>query len=113
MQPPGADEGNPQSAVIESTWQAKYSLRTVQHKFILAREQDLLGNPPRELYDLKADPLEEHNLAEEQTGLAADFEAELEGWIAGHLQKLGKSKDPVKEEGAGNAPHLLRSLRTV
>jgi arylsulfatase A-like enzyme len=85
---------------LESTWQAKYSLRTNRYKFILSREPDLLGNPPRELYDLESDPLEERNLAEEDAPLAASMESELEGWIADRLQALGKSKDPVKEEGA-------------
>jgi arylsulfatase A-like enzyme len=85
---------------LESTWQAKYSLRTDRYKFILSREPDLLGNPPRELYDLQADPQEERNLAEEDAPLAASLEAELEGWIADRLRALGKSNDPVKEEGA-------------
>src|SRR5205814_2528403 len=56
---------------LESTWQAKYYLRTKQHKFILARQPDLLGNPDRELYDLEADPEEKRNLAVEQPALAA------------------------------------------
>jgi arylsulfatase A-like enzyme len=85
---------------LESTWQAKYYLRTSRYKFILARQPDLLGNPDRELYDLAADPGEEHNLAGEEPQLAAAMEAELEAWLADKLQALGKSKDPVKEEGA-------------
>jgi arylsulfatase A-like enzyme len=85
---------------LESTWQAKYYLRNSRYKFILARQPDLLGNPDRELYDLTADPEEEHNLAAEQPQLAASMEAELEAWLADKLQALGKSKDPVKEEGA-------------
>ncbi len=85
---------------LESTWQAKYYLRNSRYKFILARQPDLLGNPDRELYDLTADPEEEHNLAAEQPQLAASMETELEAWLADKLQALGKSKDPVKEEGA-------------
>jgi hypothetical protein len=52
------------------------------------------------LYDLTADPGEDHNIAAEQPQLAASLEAELEGWLADKLQALGKTKDPVKEEGA-------------
>ena len=85
---------------LESTWQAKYYLRNSRYKFILARQPDLLGNPDRELYDLAADPEEEHNLAGEEPQLAAGLETELEAWLADRLQALGKSKDPVKEEGA-------------
>jgi arylsulfatase A-like enzyme len=85
---------------LESTWQAKYYLRNSRYKFILARQPDMLGNPDRELYDLAADPGEDRNIAAEQPQLAANMEAELEGWLADKLQALGKTKDPVKEEGA-------------
>jgi arylsulfatase A-like enzyme len=85
---------------LESTWQAKYYLRNSRYKYILARQPDLLGNPDRELYDLAADPGEDHNLAVEEPQLAAAMETELEGWLADKLQALGKTKDPVKEEGA-------------
>lgn len=85
---------------MEATWQAKYSLRTGRHKFILSREQDLLGNPPRELYDLQADGNEEHNLVEREPELAANMESELEAAIAAKLKASGRTADPVKEEGA-------------
>jgi arylsulfatase len=85
---------------LESTWQAKYYLRTSRYKFILARQPDLLGNPDRELYDLEADPGEERNLAGQEPQVAADLERELEAWIAERLESAGRSKDPVKEEGA-------------
>ena len=85
---------------MESTWQAKYALRTNTHKLILAREQDLLGNPNRELYDLVADPREEKNLHESEPVLAAEMERELEDWIASTLDAVGRKGDPVKQEGA-------------
>lgn len=85
---------------LESTWQAKYCVRTGRYKFILSREQDLLGNPQRELYDLDADPLEQRNLAETDSSNAGEFEAELEEWIAGKLQSVGRTADPVVQEGA-------------
>jgi arylsulfatase len=85
---------------LESTWQAKYYLRNERYKFILARQPDLLGNPDRELYDLSVDPGENHNLAEEQPKLAAELETELESWVAHQMQVAGRTKDPVREEGA-------------
>jgi len=98
----GEDEPSGYERVIglESTWQAKYYLRTKQHKFILARHPDLLGNPDRELYDLEADPEENHNLVSEQPQLAAHLEKELEAWIAERLETAGRTQDPVREEGA-------------
>lgn len=84
---------------LECTLQAKWCLRSSRYKFILAREADFYGNPPRELYDLAADPGEQHNLVESQPELAAAMEAELEGWIAARLQTLGRSQDPLREQG--------------
>ncbi len=82
---------------LECTWQAKWSMRTEEYKFILAREPDLYGNPRWELYDLMGDPQEEHNIAEEQPEIASDKEKELEGWINDRLQELGRNDDPVRE----------------
>jgi arylsulfatase A-like enzyme len=85
---------------LESTWQSKWALRTATHKFILSREQDLLGNPLRELYDLGADPQERINIAEDRRHEAEAMEDELEAWIAGRVRALGLPGDPVRTEGA-------------
>jgi arylsulfatase len=84
---------------LECTWQAKWSLRTERYKLILARQPDLYGNPLRELYDLKADPLEERNIALQRPEIASAMEAELESWIAGRLEALGKEEDPLLAHG--------------
>jgi arylsulfatase A-like enzyme len=82
----------------ENTWQSKWSLRTGQHKLILARRPDHYGNPPRELYDLCADPGETRNLADQQPELCAELEAELEGQLRRRLEKLGRTQDPLLEQ---------------
>jgi arylsulfatase A-like enzyme len=91
---------HPRIFSAESTWQAKWSLRTDDTKFILSREPDLLGNPLRELYDLKTDPREQRNLAEVDAKLASECEGQLEGWIADRLRALARTEDPVRAEGA-------------
>jgi arylsulfatase A-like enzyme len=83
----------------ECTRSAKWSLRTSDYKFIIAREPDVYGNPPRELYDMRTDPNEERNLVHEEPARAAAMEAELEEWIARRLRELGKKEDPVRETG--------------
>jgi len=82
----------------ECSRQAKWSLRTNDYKFILARQPDFYGNPMRELYDLRSDPDEKRNVVDERPGLAATMEAELEGWISERLRALGKDADPVREQ---------------
>lgn len=97
----GAQDDPGYDAVIslECTLQAKWCLRTGDHKFILAREPDFYGNPLRELYDLRADPGETRNLVDERPDLAAAMEARLEDWISDRLAELGKSEDPLREQG--------------
>jgi len=84
---------------LECTLQAKWCIRTSDYKFILCREQDFYGNPMRELYDLRTDPGENRNIVQEQPQIAAAMEKELEGWIAQRLKELGRTTDPLVEQG--------------
>lgn len=84
----------------ESTWQAKWSLRTRTHKLIIARDSDRYGGPDRELYDLVADPGEECNLVDAEPDRAQAMETELEEWIAEKVAEAGRDADPVQEQGA-------------
>jgi len=93
------DSGHEAVISLECTLQAKWSLRTREYKFILAREPDFYGNPLRELYDLMADPGEERNIAQERPELTAAMEAELEAWIADRLRATGRNEDPLREQG--------------
>jgi arylsulfatase len=95
-----SDEGGWDRVVCcESTWQSKWALRTDSHKLIVAREQDHHYMPPRELYDLRADPGETRNLAMQQSDMTGAMEAELEQWIAAGLAKCGRAEDPLRVQG--------------
>ena len=83
----------------ECTWQMKWSLRTKDHKFILAREEDFYGTPPRELYDVVADPGEFNNIAQDEPERAHAMEAQLEAWIAGMMERNGLTEDPLTAHG--------------
>ena len=91
--------GYSQVISTECTWQAKWSLRTDHYKLILSRDTGIRGGPPRELYDLIADPAEEKNIMEAKSDIAEMIEAELENWIADRLRILGKQDDPLIEQG--------------
>src|SRR6266511_1115681 len=97
----GQDEQTGHDRVItaECSWEAKWSLRTDRHKFILSREPDFAGHPPRQLFDLRADPAEDRNLVEDEPELAREMEQALEGWIAERLKTLGKDQDPLIQYG--------------
>ncbi len=83
----------------ECTWQAKWAIRTDDHKLIKAREPDLHNMPMTELYDLHADPDELHNIAEERPGLAAGLEDRLERWIADMMASNNLDQDPLVAQG--------------
>ncbi|MBT3268279.1 sulfatase [Candidatus Poribacteria bacterium] len=83
----------------ECTWQAKWSIRTPGHKFIRARSIDFYGSPELELYDRRADPAETTDIATTAPDVAEDLEAELEDWIAREVSRLGRTGDPVTEQG--------------
>ncbi len=83
----------------ESTWQTGWSIRTDDYKYIKSRDEDDEGNAARELYDLKADPDELHNLVDERPELAAELDRRLEDWIAERLRIAGRDEDPVRAQG--------------
>lgn len=97
----GEDAGPGRDRIVccESTWQAKWGLRTHRYKYILSRAPDRYGKPLRELYDLSSDPAEEHNLAKAQPALATTLERDLEAWIAAELANNGQSEDPIATHG--------------
>ncbi len=97
----GEEKSGPHDALYtqECTRQAKWALRTDEWKFILAREPDIHHKPMRELYDLRADPDELTNLAEQRPDVASQLEARLEGWIEGMVKKHNLPGDPVRLQG--------------
>ena len=94
-----AEGGREEVICCECTLQPKWCLRTRDYKFILSREQDVYGTPMRELYDLRNDPGEERNIAEERPEVASQMEMRLESWIADRLRQLKRSQDPLVEQG--------------
>ena len=106
----GEQRGHERVISVECTYEAKWSLRTEQYKFILPRQAALNGEAARELYDLLADPREENNIAESRPDIAGEMEAELEGWLAERLRSLGRDVDPIVAHGLsiGDAAGLFQ-----
>lgn len=97
----GSTAAPPHEFVVcqECTWQMKWALRSPEYKFILARQPDFYANPDRELYDLRDDPHEFHNLAKERPDIACECEKDLEAWIADKMRANGLEEDPLVAHG--------------
>ena len=84
----------------EATWMCKWAFRKDNHKLIIAREPDMYGKPPLELYDLASDPGELTNLAEHQPDRTSKLRSEFEHWLAQRLARSGDSVDPLAQHGS-------------
>jgi arylsulfatase A-like enzyme len=93
------DAGNTWDAVYctECTWLRKRAWRTPEWKLIRALEEDIYGTPNTELYDLKADPAEQHNVAEQRPEIVAELGAALDEWVSRRLAETGLP-DPSEEQ---------------
>jgi arylsulfatase A-like enzyme len=97
-QPPST--GRQRVVASEATWMCKWAYRTDEYKLIVAREPDLYGGPPVELYDLAADPEETVNLADIRPDVRDAMRAEFEGWLERRLAARGRRRDPVAAHGS-------------
>ena len=67
----------------------KRGFRTTRYKFFESLYDEIHHRPPFELYDLLADPGEQHNLADEQPELLAQFRAKLHTFLDKRLGETG------------------------
>ena len=94
----GSDRGTCDALYLtECTWMRKRGLRTSEWKLIVAREPDIHSFPPVELYDLRADPGETCNLAEERPEVVSRLRADLFRWVARRVRETGLP-DPIEEQ---------------
>jgi arylsulfatase A-like enzyme len=83
-------ETEPEVYITEATWMRKHGWRTPQWKLIHALEPDFHFKPEVELYDLVADPEENHNVAEEQPDVVKMLEERMQAHIAKRTKKTGR-----------------------
>lgn len=96
----GEADGNYDEVFLsEATWEVKRGIRTDEWKFIQSFEVDPHNRPMQELFDLKADPTEQKNIAEEKPEVVAELKARLDAWVAKRLEETGRTEDPVAVQG--------------
>ncbi len=62
----------------EATWEVKRGLVNSRWKFIQSYEPDPHGRPMQELFDLRADPTEQNNLAEQFPEVVRELKGRLD-----------------------------------
>lgn len=96
----GEKDGNYNEVFLsEATWEVKRGVVNSQWKFIQAFEIDPHNRPMQELFDLKSDPTEQKNLADEKPEVVAELKSRLDNWVAKRLQETGREVDPVIGQG--------------
>lgn len=99
-----------QVVACESTWMFKWAWRKHHYKLIVAREPDLYGKPPVELYNLADDPSETRNLAANEPEIREAMRGEFEGWLAQRLRETGHACDPIAALGRARRCRIHRRI---
>jgi arylsulfatase len=76
----------------ECTWQAKRGMRTKDWKYIRCWDPGIYERTGVELYDIVADPGEQHDVSAEHPDVAAKMDAFMDGWL--DAQHAGRA-DPM------------------
>lgn len=86
---------DPELYITEATWMRKHGWRTPDWKLIVALEPDFHYKPEVELYDLRADPAEEVNLAHARPEVVAELRKRMEARIASRARAT-KRANPIE-----------------
>ena len=81
----------PEFYITEATWMRKHGWRTPEWKLIHALEPDFHFKPEVELYNLIADPQENHNLAQEEADVVAMLERRMQAHIVRREKETGRT----------------------
>jgi arylsulfatase A-like enzyme len=85
-----ARQQEPEMYLTEATWMRKHGWRTPEWKLIHALEPDFHFKPEVELYNLIADPGENHNVAAQEPEVVALLESRMNAHIARREKQTGR-----------------------
>lgn len=89
----------------EATWEAKRGIRTKEWKLIRCYDPGIYRRNSRELYNVHADPHEQHNLVASCPDVARALEQQLNRWVAA---QLAGRPDPMEGVIAYGLPAVAR-----
>ena len=89
----------------EATWQAARAIRTPDWKLIRFQQPTIYGRSGVELYDLRADPDEQHDVSDRFPEVVAELDGRLRHWVSA---QLGARRDPMVEVIDAGLPAVAR-----
>ena len=89
----------------EATWQAARAIRTPDWKLIRYEQPTIYGRSGSELYDMRADPDEQHDVADRHPDIVAELDSRLRAWVG---DQLGGRPDPMVEVLDAGLPAVAR-----
>ncbi len=89
----------------EATWQASRAIRTPEWKLIRFLQPTIYGRSGVELYDVRADPEEQHDVADRHPEVVAELDGRLRHWVSA---QLGGRPDPMVEVIDAGLPAVAR-----
>ncbi len=95
------EEGYQEIHTNECTWRAARAIRTKEWKFVKTIDKGLYDMPPKELFNLREDPTEKHNLINEKARVADELELRMTRWVD---KKLENKPDPLRVQAARGLP---------
>lgn len=102
----GEEDGTRDAVYLsECAWQASRGIVTRDYKFIRTADAGPFRRPPRELYDLRADPDETVNAAEQKPAVADELERQLDRWAQ---EMLAGRTDPMMVQLEAGLPFKNR-----
>jgi choline-sulfatase len=89
--------GRDQLILTQGAWSCQRAVRTGDHLYIRTYDDGLHAAWPDEmLFDIAADPHEQHDLVEEQPAIVEDARSRLTVWIDEQLERSFAAEDPIQ-----------------
>lgn len=106
----GGDRGREFLILSQGAWSCQRSARWDDYLLIRTLHTGGKNFPSLMLFDLQADPYEQHNLAQTRPDLTARGLQLMEGWVKEQLARSGRP-DPLEEVMAEGGPFHFRECR--